>query len=163
MSYQIKCPVCKNEYILHKKPASGIKMKCCICNNVWQLSDAEVAEYIMFTDKSHVQNKRRHKVFAFLLCLFMSGLGAYYITQNQQNFIVLDKQMTSMVDDKYITVKVFNSSKYNKFIKSIKLHFEQHSIEYKVNVNVSAQQVYEFQVVTHPTNALLPDIEVIEG
>lgn len=163
MSYQVKCEVCDNEYLLQKKPETGTRIKCCICKNVWQIRDDNITEYRTRTEThKQAQHQSRLKAFLILLGLFITGYALWHVTYMQTSFMVLNAQMITKNEDKYIICNVLNRTNKKKCIDSIKVNFTNESIEYKLNKDVDANQVYAFEARVYPENALMPTVEVKE-
>ena len=161
MSYHIKCSICENEYLLQDKPAIDMRIKCCICKNIWAVKESDITQ--CNTEEMLKPKQPRHlRTLIMLLGLFIAGGIVTYITYIKANFMVLNAQMITKQEERYITCNILNRTRARKKISAVKLNFADQSMEYKVQKTVEPNGVYTFEVKVYPENAVMPKIEVKE-
>lgn len=164
MSYQVKCELCANEYLLQSKPDIGTRIKCCICKNIWTVHSKDIIEYKNeYSSTPHtVQTNMRIRAFALLISLFCTGMLLWYMTLSYSSFMVLNTRITQRHEDKSLICDICNKTGGKKYIKTIKMSFEKIIIEYKLDVAVEANETYTFTTKICAENALPHTVEVKE-
>ncbi len=163
MSYQVKCELCANEYLLQTKPDIGMRIKCCICKNIWTVHSKDIVEYKNEYGTTHtMQNSMRTRAFVSLISLFFIGVFLWRLTSANSSFLVLNTRMLQKQDDTLIICDICNKTGSKKCIKSLKVNFEKMTIQYKLNIVVEANSTYTFNQKIYAESALPPTVEVKE-
>ncbi len=163
MSYQVQCPVCENQYALQTKPDVGSSVKCYICKHIWSIEEAQIVEITQTTSQDNQTRYAAHKQALIVFSgLFILGLVLWQITSMYPSFMVLNSQIVSRNTDKFVTCNILNKSTRQKTIKSVKVNFEDQSIEYTVNRKIDGKAIFNFESQIYPENAILKTIKVNE-
>lgn len=164
MSYQVKCELCANEYLLQAKPDIGTRIKCCICKNIWTVHAKDIIEYKNeYSSSTHTaQASMRIRAFTSLISLFFVGMILWYMTSSSSSFMVLNTRILQRSDSNSLICDICNKTGSKKCIKTIKVNFEKMIIEYKLDVAVEANETYTFTTKVCTDSALPPTVEVKE-